>query len=67
MAYRCIHAEKRVAHPFLLCKKSQKDGINYNNKANALEVYCPYQRYCTCEHGVINTDEAKSCLTLSKP
>ena len=67
MAYRCIHAEKRVAHPFLICKKAQNGEVDYNDRDNALKVYCPYQRYCTCEHGVINTDEAKKCIKLSEP
>lgn len=61
----CPYAEKRK-FPFLLCRKMQRDGTDYNILNNALTAYCMHQRFCRCENGVVNTDNALKCTKLSE-
>ena len=60
--YRCPMAERKKCADFLICKKMQKPGVNYEDRANAMRVICLYQQKCGKTGHMENTDTAKRCF-----
>lgn len=59
--YRCPFADRRACAGFLLCKDLYKDGVDYNNRTNAMTVICAFQKQCMVTGRMENTDSAKEC------
>lgn len=59
--YKCPFAERRKCAGFLLCRAMEKDGVNYNDRKNALEVICLFQKQCMKTGMMENSDGAERC------
>ena len=59
--YRCPMAERKKCADFLICKRMQKHGVNYEDRANAMRVICLYQMKCGKTGHMENTDTAQRC------
>lgn len=59
--YKCKHAKRTEAHNLLLCGLFIKDGVDYNQKNNAVTAICAYQKYCPSTKQAENTKEAAKC------
>lgn len=67
MKYNCPYAEpSRMFLGRLTCKAEKKDGINYELKENFFTVICPYQKECSCDNKIYNTEQGKKCYLLKK-
>ena len=59
--YHCPYADRRACAGFLLCKALYREGINYNDRKNAMTVICAHQKQCMRTGRMENSDEAKKC------
>lgn len=59
--YKCPFAERRKCAGFLLCRAMEKDGVNYNDRKNALGVICLFQKQCMKTGMMENSDGAERC------
>ena len=59
--YKCPFAERRKCAGFLLCRAMEKDGVNYNDRKNALDVICLFQKQCMKTGMMENSDGAERC------
>lgn len=59
--YKCPLAERRKCAGFLLCRAMEKDGVNYDDRKNALNVICLYQKQCMKTGMMENSDGAERC------
>lgn len=59
--YHCPYAERRACAGFLLCKSLYLEGVNYNDRKNAMTVICAHQKQCMRTGQMENTDEARVC------
>ena len=64
MAYFCKNAVRMREHSYLLCKKFQREGIDYKDPHNAITAICPNQKFCRDYGYNINTDDARECKWL---
>jgi len=61
VSYVCPKAVKDKRHNFILCGAKMEEGKSYIPTVEALKVFCPHQKYCSCASGAVNTEEAKKC------
>lgn len=67
MKWKCPFAKhNKTYQDAIMCGKAMKEGVNYNDKKNFFDIYCPHQRRCNCTQGVINTEQAKKCYEIKK-
>lgn len=59
--YHCPFAERKPCAGFLLCRDMYKEGVNYNVRANAMNVICTFQKQCMKTGRMENTDSARDC------
>lgn len=59
--YHCPFAERKPCAGFLLCRDMYEEGVNYNVRANAMNVICAFQKQCTRTGRMENTDSARDC------
>ena len=59
--YKCPFAERRKCAGFLLCRAMEKDGVNYNDRKNALDAICLFQKQCMKTGMMENSDGAERC------
>lgn len=59
--YHCPFAERKPCAGFLLCRDMYEEGVNYNVRANAMNVICAFQKQCMRTGRMENTDSARDC------
>lgn len=59
--YHCPYAERKPCAGFLLCRDLYQEGVNYNVRANAMNVICAFQKQCMKTGRMENTDSAREC------
>lgn len=59
--YKCPFAERKPCAGFLLCRDMYEEGVNYNIRANAMNVICAFQKQCMRTGRMENTDSARDC------
>ena len=59
--YHCPMSDRRKCANFILCKGLEKDGVDYNDRKNALMVICACQKQCMRTGQMENTPDAKLC------
>ena len=59
--YHCPFAERKPCAGFLLCRDMYEEGVNYNVRANAMNVICAFQKQCMKTGRMENTDSARDC------
>lgn len=59
--YKCPFAERKPCAGFLLCRDLYQEGVNYNVRANAMNVICAFQKQCMKTGRMENTDSAREC------
>lgn len=59
--YKCPNADRRKCANFILCKGLEKDGVNYNDRQNAMTVICMCQKQCMKTGRMENSEGAKEC------
>lgn len=59
--YKCPLSERRKCAGFLLCRAMQKDGVNYDDRKNATDVICIFQKQCMKTGLMENSDGARAC------
>lgn len=64
MAYFCKNAVRMKEHNYLLCKKFQKDGVDYKDPHKAINAICVNQKFCRDYGYNVNTDDARNCKWL---
>ena len=62
--YHCPFAERKACAGFLLCRDMYEEGVNYNVRANAMNVICAFQKQCMVTGRMENTDTAKECYKM---
>lgn len=62
--YHCPFAERKPCAGFLLCRNMYKSGVNYNDRKNAMNVICAFQKQCMRTGRMENTDSAKACYEM---
>lgn len=62
--YKCPFAERKPCAGFLLCRNMYKNGVNYNERKNAMGVICAFQKQCMRTGRMENTDSAKACYEM---
>lgn len=62
--YHCPFAERKPCAGFLLCRNMFKSGVNYNERKNAMNVICAFQKQCMRTGRMENTDSAKACYEM---
>lgn len=65
--YKCPFAERRPVAGFILCKRMQTDGVNYNDRNNAFQIICPHQKQCQVTGQMENDDGARDCQLAKRP
>ncbi len=49
MKWKCPFAKhNKTYQDAIMCGKAMKEGVNYNDKKNFFDIYCPHQRRCNC-------------------
>ena len=67
MKWKCPYAiNNQNFNNAIMCSKEQKEGVDYNDKKNFFEIFCPHQRICNCSKKVINTEQAKKCYEIKR-
>lgn len=59
--YHCPMADRRKCANFILCKGIEKEGVDYNDRKNALTVICACQKQCMRTGQMENTPDAQRC------
>lgn len=62
--YKCPFAERKPCAGFLLCRDLYQEGVDYNIRANAMNVICVFQKQCMKTGRMENTNEAQECYRM---
>ena len=62
--YKCPFSERKPCAGFLLCRDLYQEGVNYNVRANAMNVICAFQKQCMKTGRMENTDSARECYQM---
>lgn len=61
--FNCPYAVRKKQYRFIMCKAFMKEGVNYNDKVNALNAFCGEQYFCPITRNNELMEGAKKCYS----